>query len=434
MRTAALLTASLLLAGILAGCSQSQTVTNPTDSTTPTPAASAYHFAVPLKITQGRSEPSIAAAADGTLWFTAIQGLPTESPIWRSTDHGKNWTQISPASTMGKTPFGAGGGDTDLAVDGHGRVGISDLWAGSASFWLSADKGATWSGTADSGVPFEDRNWITATNTTFYHIGRIFTGGATWVSELQNTPEGSPGGLVWVPKGVVWQDGDQNGGFVADKGDNTLYDSYYTGNTVRISVSSNAGTTWAQHDVVKGGAGVSYVFTPVDVDRAHNVYVAWVEGGTTVRYAASKDHGVTWGKPVDVTVPGAKTMAFPWVSAGSDGRIAVSYHMTGNGTGNSETIKAGQTWDLVTAFVTDAAGAAPAVAFQTAMKNVHKGTISVSGLGGGADRSLGDFFETTVDPTDGSLVLGFASDSGDMWVTQTAGPSMIEGKTIGVHA
>jgi hypothetical protein len=128
------------------------------------------------------------------------------------------------------------------------------------------------------------------------------------------------------------------------------------------------------------------------------------------------------------------TTTFPWVTAGDNGRIAVSYYGTASRGNSPQTVPGGAKWYVYSAFSTDG-GRRFAEYRTTGVMNV--GTVCTSGTGCQAgSRNLLDFFETAADPR-GCLVTAYADNSAGgkaaivSYVRQTSGPGLRSGTRCG---
>ncbi len=123
--------------------------------------------------------------------------------------------------------------------------------------------------------------------------------------------------------------------------------------------------------------------------------------------------------------PGTNT--FPWITAGSNGRVDVAWYHTGeihqkgtcpaSGSGKCQLYGAGSLtkaqWTVQMAQSLNAHSARPAYrAAKVSEGPVKSGAICTNGIGcaTGGDRSLGDFLEVTTDPT-GAAVVSFVFDT-----------------------
>ena len=158
---------------------------------------------------------------------------------------------------------------------------------------------------------------------------------------------------------------------------------------------------------------------------------------------------VTWSAPQAITGAGisAGTNTFPWITAGSDGRVAVAYYhadetsepgtcASGSGTctlyGASSLSKA--EWTVQLAQSLNAHSASPTYAHaQVSEAPVKHGQICTNGIGcvTGGDRSLGDFLQVTTDDQGAALVSYVFDTSGDSSAGEDAGPEVISRQISG---
>jgi hypothetical protein len=158
---------------------------------------------------------------------------------------------------------------------------------------------------------------------------------------------------------------------------------------------------------------------------------------------------VTWSAPQRITGGGASagTNTFPWITAGSDGRVAVAYYHTnevseqgpcasGSGTctlygasslSNAEwSVQMGQSLNAHSSSATYSTS-------NVSEAYVKQGSICTNGLGcaTGGDRSLGDFLEVGID-NQGAAVVSYVFDtSQDTSAGENAGPEVISRQISG---
>jgi hypothetical protein len=158
---------------------------------------------------------------------------------------------------------------------------------------------------------------------------------------------------------------------------------------------------------------------------------------------------LTWSAPQPITGSGvsAGTNTFPWITAGSDGRVDVAYYhadetsesgtcASGSGTctlyGASSLSKA--EWTVQLAQSLNAHGTSPTYTnAQVSEAPVKHGQICTNGIGctTGGDRSLGDFLQVTTD-TNGAAVVSYVFDtSADTSGGEDAGPEAISRQISG---
>jgi len=200
---------------------------------------------------------------------------------------------------------------------------------------------------------------------------------------------------------------------------------------VGVSTDVNAGQrvfTFTDHKVFTspigspGAAnGTDNIFPALAVDALGYLYAVWSDN-TNIYLSSSGDQGKTWTAPAQVnqgsTVGNANV--FPWVAADSNGHVVVTWlgdNMAGN-SNDRTTLEPGHPasqgaacnsgntcmqqwaqWNVYMAESVNGHSAAPAFRQSQASDHViHRGTVSTGGLGGGADRSLADLFQVSLDP------------------------------------
>ena len=138
--------------------------------------------------------------------------------------------------------------------------------------------------------------------------------------------------------------------------------------------------------------------------------------------SSSGDQGKTWTAPIQVnqgpTVGNANV--FPRAAADSNGHVVVVWlgdNMVGNSNdratlepghppsqgaacqGGNACMQQWAQWNVYLAESVDGHSATPTFTqSQTSDHVIHRGTVSTGGLGGGADRSLADLFQVSLDP------------------------------------
>jgi hypothetical protein len=413
-------------------------------------------------------EPSISVAPDGTEYIVAPGGAPgARAPlaaggagfggglIWRSDDRGRTWTWLGAFDLAGE------GGDTDIAVTPSGTLFASSLsYNGCSGVGVSSDRGETWSDDPLAGcarVPaMNDRQW-TATygeNTVYTVIGDTLRHDIDMVRSTMTDPLVVPSSTLELYAGGDYQ---WPGTIAVDQRRGTSYVVWNTAGAPNNCDQSTGADPCVPRDasgqtpdqiyvsVVPDGATsapaprlvASRTFDTFDsfvtdaVDAAGNVYVTWTERHpaqqeTWTMLSVSRDGGRTWSAPAKVN-RAPSTTAFPWVSAGDAGRIAVSYYGT-TAHGNSPQMVAGSAlWSVYSSFSTDYGRTFSEYPATPAMQ---KGPICTSGTQcPTGSRNLLDFFETDLDPR-GCLVTAYADNSGKTsgavvsYLRQTSGPGL----------
>ncbi len=433
-------------------------------------------FGEPILIDNVRSggEPVIAVTDQGTIIVSSHPGWthvhptggdPTspnlvakangQSYLWRSTDGGDTWQHIGLPVPVDAGPrsIGPGFSDPDLTIDDTGRIWYTDLIAlAHQSVSYSDDDGATWmAGNVVAGAgPLVDRQWVGSHGDRVYLTANYFvdrsagddTGGGQGARPFQTTTDD---GLTWTTLGYAPCGGD----FVVDPRDGTIV----MGCGLGFATSSDEGATWTVHEPPAGLHQGFFAHEPA-IDMAGGIYTAMngqplTPGDpATVVVSYSPDRGGSWkqfdlGPLINQTLGSPGTHVFAWVSAGSEGRVAVSW--IGSPVVGTPASLDGD-WFVYTAFIADAHTDQPIITMaQVTPDPVHRGPMCSSGTtcqatslvidpindSHNGDRRMGDFFETTLD-SDGNLLLAFADTvtapdtiSHPIFVKQTGGPSLL---------
>ncbi len=419
------------------------------------PLLEAPTFSIPKLIDPLRAggEPVIAVTPTGAIlvashpgythWHPDVDAVPptgaelaaptqAQSYLWRSADGGATWEHVTLLPVKGlpnSGPRGVGQGvsDPDLTVDGNGRIWLTDLEAlAEASVSWSDDDGKTWlmGNNLASGGQI-DRQWLASHGGTLYFTGNYFTD-----HRILTTQDG----LTYERVGDVPCSGD----LVADPRDGTLYAGCGDG----VALSQDGGRTWT---VTAAPVGVASVIggEPA-LDSAGTLYLPGRADGNAMALAWSPDQGRTWANiSLKAYFPELVdgTWIWPWVSAGSPGRAAVTFFASP--TKNAQRSPEAD-WFVYAAILVNATNNATREvhALKLTPTPFHHGGMCQSGttcqattaVDENSDRRLGDFFETTID-RDGFLHVVYAdtqtkpSDSVSHvgYVRQTGGVRLIDG-------
>jgi hypothetical protein len=195
-------------------------------------------------------------------------------------------------------------------------------------------------------------------------------------------------------------------------------------NAVYVSVSSDVSLTLPayQFRVYKifscgagsscpGGHGLVNLFPALAVDKFGYVYAVWSDG-TTIYYSFSATHGASWSPAIAVNqgVTVGKSNTFPWIAADANGHVGIAWYGADQA-GNSNTVPLTTKWNVYVAETSNGHGVVPAFTQSVASDHViHTGTISTGGLTGTADRSLLDFFQIDIDPTNHLINIAYDDD------------------------
>ena len=425
-------------------------------------------FAPPTTIVDAQrteGEPLNYIDRFGHYWDSGPYGFSTgQSWVHRSTDGGNQFNIVSFAGLRPNAP--PGGGDTDVVVDDQGAAYFVDLEGlAELSCAVSQDNGNNWTTNqacvADTVV---DRQWFALDN-------GLTGGGAdnTIFLAYRQTPRGSfiystpgatspGGGVVYLnssadPVNPVSQ-GAPCGQTRFDPVDRYLYYPCIQGDHVEITRAHiNPGQrtgivyTNVQAPDSPGGGPVGDLFPSVATDSDGNLYAVWIdETDHNVYYAASPDHGTTWGPVHQVNGNDANSNEFMWAQAGAPGTLAVAW--LGNSSHldsdlmpswyNNRQAAAQFKWFGYASLIRNALGSTPTFA-QTKFTDQpsHYGQICNQGLFctvSMGDRTMADYFSMYLD-LDGSMRIVYNDTTSQhhgahvFEVRQVAGPTAF-GTTI----
>jgi BNR/Asp-box repeat protein len=361
------------------------------------------------------SEPSVKVAKDGTIFVAAPTGVikyatrPQDAlnqadkgifqgAIWRSQDGGQSFDF---RAGLGPLPIPyhtaqPGGGDSDIAIDGDGRVYVADQFGlFTESVQYSDDLGETWTAatTTASGPGPVDRQWMWPDPAQPGHVWMVYDGvnvgmmvsettdgGATWTAKQVSATSASPGPIVAIP-GLI--------GF-----------SMFANNGIVFVHSHDDGATWEEAEVGKGHGEINDFFAQTVADAAGTLYVAWMEkngSDSQVVYTYSKDLGETWS-PNIVAFKQTGLGTFLWMVAGDKGRLGFSWY----GAADPE-----KEWYEEAGILLDGDSAAPrATQARVSEEPARIGPPCQSGSTCMSGRELGDFQQCAVTPQ-GDLLVAY---------------------------
>jgi hypothetical protein len=401
-------------------------------------------------------EPVIAQAHDGSIVISShpgwthyhpssdqthagtelVEPASAQSYLWRSTDGGKSWTHIGLPGADGAGPRGTAPGvsDPEFTVRADGVIFHTDLEAlAMSSVSWSKDNGATWTegNPIAAGGP-NDRQWLASFGPYVYFTANYF---------VDHHIQRSTDGLTWERLGNI----PPSCSDLISASDGTLIAACGSG----IAVSEDGGFSWQRRLVpedestgVLRGGGIA----EPGLDSSGNVWVAWEVNETSLFIAGTPDKGLSWPWIRNITgsvkaALGSDTvrMVWPWISAGSTGRVAVTLYATPTAD-PSASGSIDREWSVVTVAALSATSPAIPTAY-VVKKGHHVGPICQSGTAcqvssvqgdPNSDRRLGDFFETTID-REGFLHVAYSdthTKATDVishvgYVRQTGGPRFV---------
>jgi hypothetical protein len=391
--------------------------------------------------------------ADGTLPFK-YEGQP---------DCGMFVTAF--CSQSGVAP---GGGDGDLAVNiadpsnmNIPNLAVVSLAAAEVTGSHSTNRADSFStpNPATAGVPFDDRMWIDALDdpnhvymeyhdfgtTSQIFVQRSNDGGETYSGALGSAvdaateasvgpPTGNIAGQIKVDRSSCSSHGNLYQIFVGPdnptdnlKNSSSFLNAAYVGVASGVSLTSPT-VSFTDHKIFScgagstcpSGAGLGNLFPALAVDNFGYLYAVWSDN-TDIYYAYSNSIGTRWSPAIKVTQntsQAGKSNVFPWVAADANGHVAIAWYGA-DVAGNSNTVPAASThWNVFVAESVNGHAITPVFTFSQATDHVnHTGQISTGGLLGSSDRSLADFFQIAIDPTNHRINIAYADNHAGTSVT-----------------
>src|SRR5262245_42828084 len=373
-------------------------------------------------------EPSIRVDVRGNCYVGGIRGVPAGVDLWRfdldPASPGYD-PQLRSASYLGQ-PDAFAPEDTSGGRDGGGDIDISTSFPTSASQTpiltitslalanissaVSTDRGEDFAlSPAVANVPADDRQWNESTgDDTVYVLYRapIPASGLLVQRSIDH-------GASYPMTAVVSPTGTTPGYIDVDHANGYVYVSHMSSSGVFVSHSTDAGATWSAF-TADNSTSHHHLFDPIKVGDDGTVYVAWSDDHA-VYIAHSLDHGVTWAPAVKVSGPETGFALFPWLEAGSAGRVAVVWYASASSVNwNSSD------WRVYASITTNATATQPTFRIAEVSDHViHASNLSEGGLtippapvGVEPNRNLCDYFQVAIDPL-GACVVAFSDDHND---------------------
>ena len=368
---------------------------------------------------------------NGVYWESGPWGTTMQNSfIHRSTDGGLEFHVDSPAGL--RPDPGPGGGDTDIITDDQGNDYFVDLEAlVNLGTSVSNDNGNNWrKNPAAVQNTTVDRQWYAidngptasaADNTVFLGFHETAVGTFIYSSPGSTGPTDPVGGLVWqnsssrAPQPIA--DDATCAQLRFDPVYRNLYYACNEGNHIRMTIGHVAPgqrTGIAYRNIAlptsPGGGGPGHLFPAMAVDKAGNVFAAWIDtNDSNVYYSYSNDQGTSWSSPVQVNTAPSVTNEFIWAQAGANGTLALSWYGTdtagqpdsfpswANDPNGATSVK----WYGYLGVLTKANSAFATIAQQRfTEKPMHYGQICNQGIGctvSGGDRQMADYFGFNLD-------------------------------------
>lgn len=369
------------------------------------------------KIGGTAGEPTVAVQRDGTAFYAALRSLATD--VLRSTDGGLTWVDASPKVADVKIPPATL--DPYVYVDEEtSRVFNVELSIACSTVSHSDDDGATWiSNPLGCGNPVNDHQTIVAANPPagltgvgypnfiYYCFNRVadascsrsVNGGITFEPAGAPSFHGYEVGEDYNKFGVAGLCGGLHGHVVADKDGRLFVPKVHCG-IPSLAVSDDGGLTWERTLVnteLLGGDAHVGEHSSVAVDDAGNVYYLWYDDATQKPWLAiSRDHGKTFGSPMNVAPPDVQQTNLMTIVAGAEGRIAMTFPGTSSGNFADER-RPWDTWIITSGNALDASPTFLGTTANPAGDPIHRGDCT------GRCGAMLDFLDIIASPADGMI-------------------------------
>jgi len=394
-------------------------------------------------------EPHILAgpSIDGQQWYyvDSPTGLGSSSGqggnLWISKDYGETWKWYDKDMATGT----GRSGDSYTAIKADGTIYYTDLYLSTASVDWSNDGGETWIQNPFGSVYWlVDRQWFVIGpdgngEELLYFSYNELASGLHMVKSRMIASQG----IDWQPCNgglPISSDVGSRDNFAVDLNTGEIYHANWQSNGIYCYVSTDYAESFTGYVVEAGTihAAAQNTFIDMDVDLAGNVYMMW-SSRDHIKLGISTDKGQTWDVKEVTTENG--TRVFPWIAAGSEGRIAMAWYDT-NESGNPNNLDEA-VWDYIVAITINALDEDPLYEFIILDPGAHVGSVRTSGLDGNddqePDRDLGDYIGIDIDEF-GRAITVWGRDRDDgvnvrqlpiMFARQDEGPFLFD---IGLRA
>jgi len=333
--------------------------------------------------------------------LSSLPGSP--SAVYKSTQGGAagSWSRL-PDGLKADLP---GGGDSNIAIDPvNGALYETDLWLGASTVSQSTDGGTTWTANPLGGLPVQDRQWLASTGGGVvymaYHqipgglvVSRSVDGGLSYVASTIAATVLDATGCICPPGNIIARAGSGPLG----TGDSVGAIYATSTNGVKFARSTNGGLTWTNVAVAASEPGATNDNFPVVADGGNGHLAAvWLsDNGTNssiVRLSTSTDWGSTWTAPKTISSGG--TSVYPWVAV-QGSKISVAYYATSTVT-NPDGAPAGTQWFEDYTESLDG-GSTFSTPMQLDTQAIKTGPVCTQGTGCSSDRDLLDFQTVAID-------------------------------------
>lgn len=393
----------------------------------------------------GAIEPTSGFDADGTAYYiSGGDGKDLKPRVFRSSDEGVSWENVSPRLVPGAAPR-VSGVDENPPITGdpyiHVDAGTSRIFSYNQSAYLFCDN---WDISDDAGESWHSQE--TCNDEEGFGDHPTITTGAPRVTKTEGYPNivyfcaasgtsfcrtSVDGGMTFGPRVEAMDKGEApQTGHVATSPDGRVYLPKVGGDAAWVAISKDDGQSWNTvmvDNTVWTGPNKFNSPNPawpennhdaaVAADAAGNVYFFWLGDDSLPYLSVSRDEGSTWGRPIAVGAPGVTAAHFPEIVAGEDGKIAFLYVGTdvpGGFHAEDDAMKEA-TWSGYVGFTLNALSGQPI--FATATTNppsdplrrgncAHRCYVDPGIMGNGAlEDGMYDFLDIDLNPVTGRIFV-----------------------------
>src|SRR5438876_334138 len=330
------------------------------------PSGASFNPNLLLQGSSNTAEPSIRTDRFGHSFVIGPTGVPAGCKAWRVAHNGSSATYI------GQPDHTAGGGDCDWAI------------------------GPQETSSTISPAPTDDDLAYSSLSLANITTGKSDDGGSTF-----ETPDSATD--------------NTNQAIAGTANYNRVYEAV---GTVAVDTAPPV-ISWRNYEIYHGPLGARYnrIFPVTAVDNGGRVYAFWTDGNHIDYKADATGTGWRASKaPSQIANPsGVNTALMPWAQAGAPGIVDVVFYGAsgGNGAQPNPQDDPNNSWNAYFAQTTNGGGSFTVTSASDHV--IHKGPLCIDGLGCNLsnpmrDRTLLDFFQVSVDPTNGAADIAYADD------------------------
>ena len=239
-----------------------------------------------------------------------FNGVNRLNDVWKSTNGGATWSEVTTGTTLANTLFSARNNHSLVAVDSGSNAGIYVIGGSNGvnrlnDVWKSTDDGATWrevtTGTTGANTLFAARiSHSSVAVDSGTHEGIYVIGGTHGTNRLNDVWKSTNGGATWNQVTVTGRQFSEISGHSSVTVGSDIYviGGFTNAPTDEVWKSSNGGQTWTQVATTKFPA--RNVLNSAAIGSGPNAGI-YVTGGISIGNSTyfndvwkSTNSGVTW--------------------------------------------------------------------------------------------------------------------------------------------